>query len=398
MKTRLVVGTFVLVFVFAFAACAGAFEKGGKFVGDKGPLQQAGKSADAKKGGGEDKGPLDQALKAAEAKKVEPLVVRMYNVQDLMMGRDSRYSGPLPPTHPDAGGSFLQSATQQAQAGGGGAGLFSVASTLVGDQAAIASTLSPEVVTEVIQRTIDPENWEESGGRGKITSVGALLVVTQTAENQKKIAELLEQFRAQRQMVAIEARWVLLDDAQVAQLVPEGAKRTVPLEITPAALAAADAKVIYRGWITCFDRQRVHVVTGKAQIYIAGATPVVSDGAVGWDAQIGSTLMGAMVEIVPALSPDGKAVTVDLQSHVSEADGESRKTSITAAVGGKSPGTGTGTGTATVDIDLPQWLLQTFSTSIRMPLGKPVLIGGMTSPMAANGKVVYLILEVTASK
>jgi len=392
-KTRFVRWMFMVALAFAFAPCAGAFEKGqgGKFAAEKGPLQQAGKSADAKKAGPEEKGPLDQALKAAEAKKVEPLVVRMYNVQDLMMGRDSRYSGPLPPTHPDAGGAVLQMAAQQRA--GGGAGLFASAQA-VGDQAAIASTLSPEVVTEVIQRTIDPENWEDAGGRGKITSVGALLVVTQTAENQKKIAQLLEEFRAQRQMVAIEARWILVDDAQVAKLVPEAGKQTVPVEVTEAALAAAQAKVIYRGQITCFDRQRVHVATGKSYVYIQDAEPVIAESAVGWDAQINAYLMGAMVEIVPALSPDGKAVTLDLQSHVSEAGAENRKATLTAAIGGKSPGTGT----ATTEIDLPQHLLHTLSTSIRMPLGKPVLIGGMTSPTASDGKVLYLILEISASK
>ncbi|MCX5656082.1 MAG: hypothetical protein NTY65_15705 [Planctomycetota bacterium] len=388
MKTRLTRWILAVALVGAFAACTGAAGA------DKGPLQQADKAADARKGGGEDKGPLDQAAKVAEAKKVEPLVIRMYNVQDLMMGRDSRYSGPLPPTHPDAGGSGVQYyAAEAASVAGGGAGLFGSAQA-VGDQAAISSTLSPEVVEEVIHRTINSEGWEDEGGRAKIIRVGALLVVTQTAENQKKIAELLEQFRAQRQMVAIEARWVLLDDAQVAQLVPEGAKRTVPLEIPPAVLAAADAKVIYRGQITCFDRQRVHLVTGKAQVYVADATPVVAESAVGWDAQINSILMGAMVEIVPALSPDGKAVTLDLQSHVSEAGGENRKATLNSAIGGKDQNGNT----AKAEIELPEFLLQTFSTSIRMPLGKPVLIGGMTSPMAANGKVVYLILEVSASK
>ena len=388
MKTRLIRWILAAVLVGAVSAftCAWGAQKG--------PLQQAGKSADPKKGSADDKGPLEQDAKAVEAKKVEPLVVRMYNVQDLMMGRDTRYTGPVPPTHPDAGGSASLYAAQQAQGGGGGAGLFSAAAAVVGDQAAIASTLSPEVVTEVIQRTIDPENWEDSGGRAKIIRVGALLVVTQTAENQKKIAELMEQFRAQRQMVAIEALWVLLDDAQVSTLAPEGAKRTAPIEITPAALQAAGAKVIYRGQITCFDRQKVHLVTGKTQTYLADATPVVAEGSVSWEAHINSFLMGAMIEMVPALSPDGKAVTVDLQSHISEAAGESRKSSLSAAVAGKDQGGAT----AKADIELPEVLLNTFSTSIRMPLGKPVLIGGTTSPMAVNGKVVYLILEASASK
>lgn len=380
-NTRLLGWMIALAFVFALSAVCGA--------ADKGPLQQAGKSGGARKAGPEEKGPLDQALKAAEAKKVEPLIVRIHNVQDLMMGCDYPYCGPPTPTMTGGQAPVFESASVLQQAGAGG-GLFAGA-TAIGDAAAMASALNTEVLIAVIMRTVDTENWEDSGGRGKIDSVGPLLVITQTAENQKKIAELLDQFRAAKQMVTIEARWVLLDDAQVAKLIPEGGKRTVPVEVAPGALVAAEAKVIYRGQITGFDRQKVHVATGKVQRYVENATPVVAENAIGWDPQLGALLMGAVLEITPALAPDGKSATLDLESHISEA-GDMRTKTFTGAVSGEKGES------AKADIDLPEWLVHTFRTTLRVPLDKPVLIGGMTAPKAADGKVLYLILEISASK
>jgi hypothetical protein len=78
----------------------------------------------------------------------------------------------------------------------------------------MTSTLTPAVIEELIRRIVEPDSWDELGGRGRIERVGALLVVTQTADNQKKVAELLEQFRTERQMVTLQARWDLLDDAR----------------------------------------------------------------------------------------------------------------------------------------------------------------------------------------
>ena len=389
-KTRAVRWMFMVALAFALAAACGA--------ADKGPLQQAGKSGGARKAGPDEKGPLEQSVKASEARKVEPLAIRMYNVQDLLQGKDYPYrSFVVPPTSISGYDVGLA-----AETGGGGAGLFAGREAAVGDQASMTSALTPAVIEELIRRVVDPESWEESGGRGRIERVGALLVVTQTADNQKKVAELLEQFRTERQLVTFQALWVLLDDAQVSKLIPEaGAKRTLPIEVTPAALAAAEARVIYRGNLTSYDRQMVHLASGRAQTLVVDMEPVVAEAAVGWDLNVTAILWGALLEITPCLSPDAKSATLNIHSMISE--GKDVKTRTTSASTG-SPGNEKGEGASMMgavakgEIDLPEFLIHTFRTTIRVPLDKAILIGGMTSPTAADGKVLYLILEISASK
>jgi len=362
---------------------------GGAGAGEKGPLEKASLPS-------AEKGPLEKVSKAAEAAKVEPLVIRMYNVQDLMLGRDFPYcSSFMPPTslEPDLSGpSYAAAAT------GGFGDLFGA--TKVAEDRSAASALTPNVLVDLIQRTVDPDSWIENGGRGKIDRVGALLVVTQTAENHKKIAELLEQFRTDRPMIAIEARWMLLDDAQVAQIVPEdAAKRTVPIQVTAAALNEAKATVVYRAQVTCFDRQMTHMVSGQAQTWMADVTPVVAEAAVGWDPIISNALWGALLEVTPALTPGGNSVILKLHSCITE--GSMRTKQVTSAILSSSSGAKdnpAGAGVAKADIELPEFLLHTFRTTVRAPLDKGILIGGMTSPKATDGKVLYLFLQVSSSK
>jgi len=375
-------------------ACFLVLGLAGGAAAQKGPLEKAGQSS-------AEKGPLEKVSKAAEAAKIEPLVIRMYNVQDLMLGRDFPYrSTVMPPTslEPDMSGPAYGSAEAAAAAGGRGQ-LFGA--TEPTEDRSAASALTPNVLVDLIQRTVEPDSWVENGGQGKIDRVGALLVVTQTAENHKKIAELLEQFRTDRPMIGIEARWMLLDDAQVAQIVPEdAAKRTVPIQVTAAALKEAKATVVYRAQVTCFDRQTTHMASGQAQALMSNMTPVVAEAAVGWDPTISTVLWGALLEITPALTPGGNSVILKLHSCITESQKMSTRhveSAIPSSSSGAKDNPG-GAGVAKADVDLPEFLLHTFRTTVRAPLDKGILIGGMTSPKATDGKVLYLFLQVSSSK
>ena len=377
-------------------ACILVLVLAGAGAAEKGPLEKAGQPS-------AEKGPLERVSKAAEAAKIEPLVIRMYNVQDLMLGRDFPYrSTVMPPTslEPDMSGPAYGSAkAAAAQSEGGVAQLFGA--TEPTEDRSAASAFTPNVLSDLIQRTVDPDSWIENGGRGKIDRVGALLVVTQTAENHKKIAELLEQFRTDRPMIGIEAKWMLLDDAQVAQIVPEdAARRTVPIQVTAAALKEAKATVVYRAQVTCFDRQTTHMASGQAQALMANMTPVVAEAAVGWDPTISTVLWGALLEITPALTPGGNSVILKLHSCITEGQ-KTRTVQVTSAIPSSSSGAKdnpAGAGVAKADIELPEFLLHTFRTTVRAPLDKGILIGGMTSPKATDGKVLYLFLQVSSSK
>ncbi|MGB2614032.1 MAG: hypothetical protein WBD63_08825 [Phycisphaerae bacterium] len=331
-------------------------------------------------------GPLEKASKEAKAAEIEPVVIRMYNVQDLTLGRDYPYrSAVVPPTalEPYGGlGSFGSEVGASGELFGGG-------ETTVGEPESLSSALTPDVVAELIQRTVDPASWEE---RASIERVGALLVITQTAENHEKIAELLAEFRKARPMVTVEARWILVDDAKAPLLFPkEGAGRTVPAEVSEELLQQAGVSVIYRGQITSFDRQTVHLATGRGQAVVADMEPIVAEAAVAYEQAITTLLWGALLEVTPVLSPDRKSVTMRLHSLITEEQSLRTKTvvSVTSDKGAK---------TTMTELDLPEFLLHTFRTAVRAPLDKEIIVGGMTAPKAADGKVLYLVLCVSASE
>jgi hypothetical protein len=51
-----------------------------------------------------------------------------------------------------------------------------------------------------------------------------------------------------------------------------------------------------------------------------------------------------------------------------------------------------------VVLDCLDFTAQTLSTTIRFPLDTPVVVGGMTAATDAKDTVMYLVLEVSASK
>jgi hypothetical protein len=331
-------------------------------------------------------GPLEKARQEAEEAKVEPVFVRMYNVQDLMLGRDHPYDGGmLPATHLPGG------VTQAAAHEGGGGGFGDLfAGAALGEQAALTSALSPEVLREIIMRTVETEPWVDEGGRARIENVGALLVITQTAEGHEQIKDLIDQFRRARRMVSVHARWLLARPDELQPLLLN-APRSVPqvVDLAPLARPDVDARIIYEGRVTCFDRQTTHLASGSAEVYCTDQEPVIAEDAVGWDPTMIPVLFGAFLQITPSASEDRNEATVDIRSSITEKGGEPKATTVEAA---------TTQGHAKAEIDKPNFLGHTFRTTLRVPLDTPVLVGGMTSPEALEGKVIYLILEVSASE
>lgn len=328
------------------------------------------------------KGPLGAAEEAAEAEKIEPVVIRMYNVQDLTLGRDYPYrSAPVPVTAYGAGGPVVS------EAAAGFAGLFGPELDL-GDPAAMTSALTPEAVADLIVRTIDVESWQEYGGRGIIDRVGALLVVTQTEENQAKVAELLAQLRKARPMLTVEARWILLDRSETAKINTGAEQKKAPTVLTDKQADDLEEKAIYRGQLTCFDRQTTHLASGRVQTFMGDIEPVVGEGAVGYNPTVGSVLVGALLEVTPSLDTDRKGVTLNVRSIISETE-ETRTRRVASPASDKITST-------SIDVELPQFMLHTFRTTLRAPVGRSVLIGGMTSPAAELGKELYLVLRVVA--
>jgi len=335
-------------------------------------------------------GVLEKARQEAEEAKVVPVVVRMYNVQDLMLGEDHLYdSGVLPP---DEMGSDVTQAAAQAAGGGGAFGDLFGAGDEVGDEFAMTSTLSPCAFEMILRRTVKAEPWTDEGGRGQIERVGALFVITQSEDGHKQIKDLIEQFRQARKMLTIRAKWLLADPKQLPLFLPAGADPfAVPqvVNLEPLDNADVDARIIYQGQLTCFDRQATYLASGSVETCCVDLEPVVAEGAAGWDPTMAHLLFGVFLQVNPALVQDRPEVTLDVRTSIAEKNGETASGLVEAC---------TDRATAKGTVDKPKYFGHTFRTTLRLPLDKPVLVGGLTSPEAVQGKVIYLILEVSSSQ
>src|SRR4051812_7480041 len=72
-------------------------------------------------------------------------------------------------------------------------------------------------IIHLITDTIAPDTWKDNGGTiGSMREFSGQLVVSQTAENHKLLADLFQQLREGRgRMVVVRAYWLLLDPASV---------------------------------------------------------------------------------------------------------------------------------------------------------------------------------------
>jgi hypothetical protein len=271
---------------------------------------------------------------------------------------------------------------------------------------------TPADLARTIKELIEVRSWAEGDGPGTIVPLGGMLVVNQTPEVHKSIRAFLEEVRAAGdalRTVTIRARWLLLDSKQIDPLL-RGRSEGKTVGIDRAALDDLTGKVKgYRGEITCFDGQTVHIISGRSRSMVVGAIPVVGGPeAVGYSPVIANPQTGALLQVTPQLMPESKAVVLDLQSFVTRSDepadvfefmGPGRPS------GGKtegSPKQPASSSPPTLTLDRVNLVVQQLATTLRVTLGQPTLVGGLTLESGAGDKEpgsapqLYLFVEVTA--
>jgi len=235
---------------------------------------------------------------------------------------------------------------------------------------------------DLICATIEPVTWDQVGGPGTCYPSGTLLVVRQTREVHEQIEKLLDKLRADRRAVptvVLDARWLLLDSESLGRLVPDGL--AVDGEVLEQLTREAPG---FRGRLTCQSGQQVYLVAGDRRVVATGATPVVGSG-IGYQPVIEIPNVGALLEVRPSVLLGGEAAMLDVQSTVTgwqepgepiEVGGDFAPYETTDPVTGEATQNPGGTASATVDrVHMPA---QQLAATTRVPMGKPVLIGGLT--------------------
>ena len=288
---------------------------------------------------------------------------------------------------------------------------------------------------ETLTATIEPESWDEVGGRGSIGTLGGLLVIQQTPNVHIKIRRLLTALRekgAAPRSVSINVFWLAVDADDVVAIGADASNA-----LSADQVAKLSDHILARGQITCFDSQTVHLVAGTLRSAVTSFVPVVgqveadseamvaarratSDGqdqavtvpkhvfgqvsgplkagepapggqgsviadrgsSVGYQPVTQTVNMGALLQVTPLLGDDAKTVAVDVHSIVIAPDKDIAPLDFANGM----------------QIDRLSFTVQQFQTTLRMPIGRPTIVGGMTLQPTANetDKQMFLLMEVTA--
>jgi hypothetical protein len=317
------------------------------------------------------------------------------------------------------GGTSGKTGTTGGSAGqGAGGGMFQVMGFCGGTGRAAPPPWAAtdfDSLIDLITSTIALDTWDEVGGPGSIQPFGTSLVISQTLDVHRRIEALLVELRARQRgvpTVVIDARWLLLDSEGLDQVLAGGPRG--------AGSLVADAKMLdhlsrtvpgARGRIACLSGTLVHLVAGDRRSQITSAVPVVGSG-VGYQPVISIPNVGVLLQVRPVVDRGGKTAVLGLTSTVTRwgdqpppvpIGGESPPAQI------KDPINETETsqvpaGAASATVDRPCIAAQEVASSLRVPLERPVLVGGLTldpTEKTAGGqppggrKQLYLFVETS---
>jgi hypothetical protein len=198
------------------------------------------------------------------------------------------------------------------------------------------------------------------GGVAGTPRWGSPIIVSSTGSNGLGTSTLLPvagtsfaNFNANEGGMAVSG--VFLDDLQIGFLLR-------------AIQAASRSTTLFSPRITLYNGQRSYISISNVITYLADAEPVVAEAAVAWDPVIGSIPVGATLDVKATVSADRRYVQLDLRPQVADtAVANWRQVPVQAVAPG---------GIATFLIDLPQVQVSDLKTTVSVPDGGTLLLGG----------------------
>jgi len=198
------------------------------------------------------------------------------------------------------------------------------------------------------------------GGVAGTPRWGAPIIVSSTGSNGMGTATLLPlagtafaAFGANEGGMAVSG--VFLDDLQIGFLLR-------------AIQADSRSTTLFAPRITLYNGQRSYISIANVITYLADAEPIIATAAVAWDPVIGSIPVGATLDVKATVSADRRYVQLDLRPQVADTNVANwRQVPIEANAFG---------GIATFLIDLPQVQVSDLKTTVSVPDGGTLLLGG----------------------
>jgi hypothetical protein len=263
---------------------------------------------------------------------------------------------------------------------------------------------------DTIQACVKPTTWDHVGGPASISApMQGMLVISQTAAVHDEIEKFLEDLRASSpglKTVSVRATWLLLGLKQLDELT--GGKAGNGIDHNALNQMAAKAKG-YIGAVTCLNGQTVHIASGRNHSAVVGAVPVVGGGGegenVGYQPIVSAPQSGAMLQVTPLLLPNANSALLDLCTSVTRAEISVEPIHFLGGEKGDAKKNANGSrpagGRTSMNLDRVSVVVGQLATTLRVPLGQPTLVGGLTrepatdEQEAADTPQLYLFIEAT---
>ena len=141
-----------------------------------------------------------------------------------------------------------------------------------------------------------------------------------------------------------------------------------------AAQGDSRTNVLQAPKVTTFNGALATIVNAELQWYVAALTPIVGPGSVAFVPTPAPLPNGVILTVTPVVSADRRYVRMTLSPIFNTIDGFTT-IQVPAAVGGS--GLGGGAATINATLQLPQTNTTTVSTTVTVPDGGTVLLGGV---------------------
>ncbi len=163
---------------------------------------------------------------------------------------------------------------------------------------------------------------------------------------------------------------VFLDDIQVGFLLR-------------AIQADRRSTTLFAPRITLYNGQRSYISVSQINTYIADLEPVIAEAAVGWDPTVASIPSGSTLDVKATVSADRRYVQMDLMPQVAGV-ATFRQVQLQAA---------SVAAVASAFIELPQVSVQEVKTTVSVPDGGTLLLGGSKSYIEADAETGVPVLS-----
>jgi general secretion pathway protein D len=297
-----------------------------------------------------------------------------------------------------------------------------------------------EAIIKLIQDTVASDTWKDNGGNvGSVRELGGQLIVTQTPENQRALVKLLDQLREQRALqVTIETRFLIvqrnyldslgvnfnfsfgngtggvagnipnpitvvqssngftnpssLNTSVPGNLATEAGSENPNLSTAITFLSDFQANLVVQATqdevnssnltaprVTLFNGQRAYIVVSTETAYVSNLTAVVGNSAVAYNPVISILQSGVKLDVTATISADRKYVTLTLRPDLSILQEPIPSYPVTASTNTNTNLIGGVGATSTVaSIQLPTVEVTSVRTTVSVPDGGTLLLGGQT--------------------